>query len=222
VSEIVGYDAVGGKKTSSRIDPLSIELVAKVYKRGDWWTADDSKADRDAGSPIPYGPTGEKSKGRASLIIHGNVLPSISEGGYTISHAIQTTVLSLIALRRLHFPAGKAKPDPATDHATQAMLAALALCAITYQREEGYDLRSRCVLIPTGPAQFELVGSDATQLRAFDLDVAGATALFREAVTKLPAALSWKPRELALKPSDDVLQLIRISRELDTAPGRSS
>jgi CRISPR-associated protein Csb1 len=220
VSEIVGFDAIKGKKTRSRIDPLSIELLAPIYKSGDWWTADESKADGNADKPVLY-PAKDKDKpGRASLINHGNVTPAIEEGGYNISHAKQTTVLSLIALRRLQFPVGKSEHNVATDHAVQTLLAALGLCAIACQREEGYDLRSRCVLVPTGAAHWELVGSDATRIRPFALDAAGAVALFREAVANLPRMLGWKPGEIALTPSDDVLRSVRVSRELDTGEGR--
>ena len=220
VSEIVGYDAVKGRKTSSRIDPLSIERIAKIYKHGDWWTAYESKADRDGnGEPILFPARRGEHPGRAALILHGNIPPTIEDGGYTISHAVQTTVLSLIALRRLHFPVGKAKPDIATDHAAQTLLATLALYSIAYQREEGYDLRSRCVLVPAGPAHYELVGSGATQVQRFALDAASATALFKQAVEQLPGTLGWSPAEILLRPSDDVLRLIRVSRELDTTTG---
>ena len=214
VSEIVGHNAVVGKKTKSRIDPLSIELVAEVYKTNSWWTADKTEAERNSLVLYPTKNKGDQP-GRASLINHGNIPPAIEKGSYTISKAVQTTVLSLIALRRLHFPPNNGKPDYKTDLAAQILLAALALCAVAYQRRDGYDLRSRCLLIPTTPAQFELLGADASQAPQFTLDAYGAAALFKEAVNKLPDALGWKAKEIELIPSDDVLRLVSVSRELD-------
>jgi len=219
-SEIVGFNAVAGQKTSSRIDPLQIESAATVYRAADgWWTADETRAERnEKNEPLLYGKTSEKSKGRPSLIVHGNVTPTIEDGGYTISHAVQTTVLSLIALRRLHFPLPTAKPNQATDLAAQTLLASLALCALSSQRQQGYDLRSRCLLIPTASAQFELIRADANQVQRFSLHAAGAAALFERAATNdAVKKLGCEPREIELAPSDDVLRLVRVSRELGPA-----
>ena len=224
-SEIVGFNAVPGKKTGSRIDPLSIVLVATIYKTADgWWTADENKAERDAqGKPILYSKKNGDKPGRPSLINHGNITPTIADGGYTIARAEQVTVLSLIALRRLRFPSGEGangtegrwNPSTATDFAAQILLASLALCAIAYQRQEGYDLRSRCVLIPSAPAHFEILGTDLGQVQKVTLDAAGARGLFNQAVQALPRELGWDPKKFPLEPSDDVLRLIEKSRELD-------
>jgi CRISPR-associated protein Csb1 len=208
VSEIVGYAVTSGKKTSSRIDPLQIGSNVKIYKAKDGgWTIDkdlaapekDKKGDikKEQGEAVPL----LWEDGRPSTINHGNVLPSIADGGVTISHALQTTVLSLIALRRLHFPPDKAKPDPETDLIAQTLLASLALCAIVYLRSDGYDLRSRCVLIPTVPPDFEVLGADASQIKAVSLGLSEAITLFKEAVKRLmDTKLGWQPGEITLAP----------------------
>jgi len=134
VSEIVGIDAAFGTKTSSRIDPLQIQLKAGPLYRassdgGIAWTLDPDQAIKEKGKPAALG-----KDGRPSEANHGNVTPSgyskytkgaegpdpmqglrvearqggIAPGGVTIAYAEQLTVLSLPALRRLCFPqAGK-------------------------------------------------------------------------------------------------------------------
>ncbi len=50
MSEIVGYESVSGKRTSSRIDPLQIENNIEIYaKRGGGWTLDAKEAEKDKG-----------------------------------------------------------------------------------------------------------------------------------------------------------------------------
>ncbi|AEP13808.1 type I-G CRISPR-associated RAMP protein Csb1/Cas7g [Chloracidobacterium thermophilum] len=104
VSEIVGINAVLGAKTSSRIDPLGIQLKAGPLYRTPpteplGWTLDPGKAVKDnKGKPVLLGDTGRPSEanhgnvtrpstsgssragtGRPSEANHGNVTPTISE-----------------------------------------------------------------------------------------------------------------------------------------------
>src|SRR5208282_2180180 len=95
VSEIIGVNAVPGVKTSSRIDPLNIRVNSGIlYKAKEGWTLDEKQAVKEKGKPVKLGKDGKPSEAN-----HGNVTPSISEGGFTIDYAEQTTVLSLPALR---------------------------------------------------------------------------------------------------------------------------
>jgi len=217
VSEIVGFDAQKGCRTSSRIDPLQIQRTAgTLYKaendEGIHWTLDDNKAAKDSkGNPVKIGKDGAPSEA-----ILGNIPPTIEDGGFTISHAVQTTVISLPALRRLRFPLpsdNRSKPE--VDHAARTALAALALCAAALTREQGYDLRSRCQLVPTGHIEWELVGRPGEQPRRFELSGAASTTLFQAALeAALAASLPWQKEELILKPSSDLVDLVQKSQEL--------
>ncbi len=108
-------------------------------------------------------------QGRPSEANHGNVTPDIDYrrdqnrnkikdeagrpipvGGFTITAAEQTVVLSFPALRRLRFPVD-GKLDPKVDDAARTVLAALGLCAAALAAEAGLDLRSRCLLWPIAP-----------------------------------------------------------------------
>jgi len=220
VSEIVGYDAVQGVKTESRIDPLQIPLEAGpifALESGGWTISPDAaKKDPKTGEPVFYGSAKDtKKRGKPSTINHGNITPQtiLDGGGFTISHAIQTTVLSLPALRRLRFPLANSKPDAQVDQAARTALAALALTAIAYQREEGYDLRSRCLLVPADRPIFELLTGDGTAPSQFEFGTAEARSLFMQAIEAArKASLPWRDNApIMLKPGPDLVELVRRS-----------
>lgn len=209
VSEIVGIDAVLGKKTQSRIDPLQIQLGAgPVYEARDGgWTLDPDLAKKSGNQPVKVGKDGKPSE-----VIHGNVLPSQSDGGVTISKALQTTVISLAALRRLHFPAKEGNADlPA-----QTALAALGLCAATLAQSDA-DLRSRCLLVPRGKAVWELIRADGAA-EELSLDAAGGKELLAATVAAATkAGLPWSTKVIVLQPSAPLVELVKRSRELQAA-----
>ena len=206
VSEIIGLHAVPGKKTSSRIDPAQVlRSAGPVYRTTDGgWTPDQSQA-----------AVGQRAGLRPSEVNHGNIAPSINDGGFTISEARQTTVLSLAALRRLRFPINGSAPDTAIDQAARVVLAALALLGAALVREAGADLRSRCLLFPTEPFVWELLdrpGSDAT---GFELPADQAREIYAAALAEAKSAgLPWMEETLRLKPSPQLAELVRHSQEL--------
>jgi CRISPR-associated protein Csb1 len=233
-SEIVALGIEPGKKTASRIDPAGIELRAgPLYQAPDGtWTLSPDEAERDAaGKPKLLGAKdgGQQSgrePGRPSQANLGNVTPSIDPraGGVTAQKITGTTVLSLIQLRRLRFPAG---PDRSPfDHerrqeaelAARTALTALGLTAAVLAFEQGLDLRSRCVLVTTGPVTFEAVARDGTVV-PFDLSSADALKLVAEAADRASAAgMPWRAGELSLRPAERLVELIRRSISL-TASG---
>ncbi len=95
VSEIVGYDAVPGVDTSSRIDPAAIEKRAgPVFKTedGTWTLSVDNAKKGKGGKPVLYKPNSKgqdvtydpasnkdvPDQGRPSVLNHGNVTPDIA------------------------------------------------------------------------------------------------------------------------------------------------
>src|SRR5690606_1432765 len=126
----------GATQGGVRQDPLGIssDVEIAVTDNGDWalvGKASAAKKDRAKGT-------------RPSEINHGNVLLKVEtgtreifdangllqsqrmplKGGVTVDYALQTTVLSLTALRRLRFPVDG---RTGTDHAARTVLAALAM-----------------------------------------------------------------------------------------------
>lgn len=241
VSEIVGYDAVPGTGTASRLDPAQIQRgAATIYRRKDprqdepEWTLDELKGSGKWGKR-------KKDSGRPSQVNHGNVTPDyrfakdpkghvihdtiiadgVKErkeprvlGGFTISKAVQTTVLSLSVLRRLRFPAsGSSDSVHDTDIAARTVLAALGLAAGTLARNDG-DLRSRCQLFPEGRSVWQLLDHPGEPHREFAVDPDAAIGVLREAIGNArEAGLPWSG-EIELIPSSDLLELVRRSQEL--------
>lgn len=226
VSEIVGIDAVYGVKTSSRIDPLAIQLKAgPVYEAsGGGWTLDESKAKVEKKKPVMRG-----TDGKPSEVNHGNITPSLSDmdrdgeylaGGVTIAQAEQTIVLSLPALRRLRFPVN-GEFDRERDIAARTVLAALGLCAAALADESGLDLRSRCLLYPEDDLTWGLL--DRKNGDSFALSADDAIKLFQAAVEKAKeAGLPWREEPLVLTPSKDLVKLVVKSQNLAAKQGGES
>jgi CRISPR-associated protein Csb1 len=222
-SEIVAIGASAGRKVGSRMDPLGIQAHVEVYHRAtdeNDWTIDINEAKKDAkGKPVPFSRTGgDGGKGKASSVNHSNIPPTIDEfaGGVTFDHAVQTVVLSLPALRKLRFVTGldgKPLADRTTaESAARTALAALAIAGIVHQRARGYDLRSRCLLVPDGELVLEIVNGDG-KVDTRTLDVAAASALVTQASGESKkAGLGWERDPVRLKPAPKLVALIKRSR----------
>jgi len=182
-SEIVAIDIQRGVTTASRLDPTGIENVGGVYRaKQGGLTSDPDKAEKDE--------KGNPSEIRPSEVNLGNIPPTVEEiGGVTMSHALQTTVLSLAGLRRLRFPDEDGSPETQRDDAARTVLSALALAAFSYSREAGYDLRSRCMLVPNGPSPYELIDTGHH-------------------------GLVWDKAPIRLIPTEGLVELIRRSRDV--------
>lgn len=211
VSEIVGIDAIVGKKTSSRIDPLQTRAAAKVVKANDGsWKLSESDKAKGAISP--------------SEINHGNIPPDVTDGSATIAHAEHTAVLSLPQLRRLRFPLkGALDRDPKKqaeiDNAARTVLAALSLVGLTLSLERGSDLRSRCLLFPEGPLSFELLETPGKPT-PISLDSKCAIAIYNEAVkVAVKLGLPWETTAITLTPSPELIALVKKSQELAAVDG---
>jgi len=219
VSEIIGLHAQLGNKTSSRLDPAQIMLQAgPLYraKSGDIsWTLNENEAARDKKGPIKLGKDGKPSEAN-----HSNATPTIADGGVTISKALQTTVLSLPALRRLRFPLDEGPSKPEADLAARVALAALGLCAAALNQEQGCDLRSRCQLHPTAAFVWDLLDRPGEAAVKFALTPDEATAVYRDAVAHAKkAGLPWAEKEIVLTPSPQLGDLVRRSQELAASQG---
>ena len=212
VSEIVGYDAVVGRKTSSRIDPAQIRLGAGPLYEYESESDDTPHWNLHENSKRKLGKDGKPSEAN-----HGNVTPSIEDGGFTISKATQTTVLSLSALRRLRFPLnGAADSMRDIDLAARTTLAALGIAAGSLARNDG-DLRSRCQLFATEASVWELLDRPGETPRQFECDSDTALSVLAEAISEAKdAGLPWEG-EIELTPSPELVELVVRSQELASA-----
>lgn len=234
VSEIIGIDAALGVKTSSRMDPLAIQLKAgPVYQGNDGtWTTSIELAKFDKKKPILVG-----KEGKPSEVNHGNIAPSLSDtgrdplgqdgdriylaGGVTIRYAEQTTVLSLPALRRLRFPLDpKGKSDTDINLAAQTVLAALGLCGAVLAAERGLDLRSRCLLTVAEKPKWELLPGNGDAPTQFEMNAEEAIQLLKDAIKDAKSKkLPWRDEILKLKPAKKLIELVRKSQELAVKSG---
>jgi CRISPR-associated protein Csb1 len=227
-SEIVALDIETGVRTASRIDPLGIEKGAgplyTAAKDGPAWVLNKDEALLDSAKPkllgAKEGGRGGEA-GRPSQANLGNVTPSVDDrnGGITAREIVGSTVLSFIQLRRLRFPT---RPDGTAldgqrgeaEVAARTALASLGLAAAALAFEEGFDLRSRCVLVAAGPVVFELVRRDGAA-DGFDLSSADAIKLVDECADRAAVAgLPWRTEELVLRPADRLVELIKRSQNI--------
>ena len=224
VSEIVGFDAQVGIKVGSRIDPLQIEKVAstdRVYNSADpsqVWTHDPDNAEKDGKGKLVHASRGSDSgeAGQPSKINHGNIPPSIDAqaGGVTISRALQTTVISFAALRRLRCK----EHSKEAEIAMHTAVAALGVAAIAYQHEMDFDLRSRCLLLPTHSPKLELLHRDGSPSEVVNVNQQSAAEILREAAGQsIELGIGWETEEIRLKPAPKLLELIRRSRKQSAA-----
>ena len=149
-----------------------------------------------------------QSRTEAGAAREGRIAP----GGVTIEYAEQTTTLSLICLRRLRFPID-GKTSANADAAARTVLAALGLCASTLAFESGMGLRSRCLLWPEGPMDWELLARPGEAPKKFSLTGDEATALLNASIENASEAkLPWESEPVPLKPSAQLLKLVRLSQ----------
>ncbi|HQR08944.1 MAG TPA: type I-U CRISPR-associated RAMP protein Csb1/Cas7u [Gemmatales bacterium] len=148
----------------------------------------------------------------------------VMKGGFTISYAEQSTVLSLPALRRLRFPTKQGeRSNPASDLAARSYLASLGLLGATLAVEAGYDLRSRCMLRAKNAVVWHLLGKPGEKDAEFALDRDAAVKLYKDAKdAAVSAKLPIETKELMLTPTEDLVKLVKKSMELaasETAEG---
>jgi CRISPR-associated protein Csb1 len=193
-------DRPSGQRTASRIDPLGIRSGIKIYKlpNGEW--------SLDA-------PDKNTKALRPSEINHSNIAPSITQLGVSVDYAYHNFVLSFAALRRLRFVGNSGASSPA-DLTAQTALATLGLAAATAQDRNGYFLRSRCDLVPEVVQSFEIVHANG-EAEPINLNFDIACRLLNEASEAAKStSISWKSKDLVLKPQEKLVGLVKASREL--------
>jgi CRISPR-associated protein Csb1 len=223
-SEIVGFGAVYGVQTGGRLDPLGIPRnAAKIYKasnESEMWTLETSQAKKEKEKDVLVGKGNDK--GRPASIGHGNVPPDLVKNdrneilrrGATLLSAKQTVVLSLGQLRRLHFPDASGGVGRERDETVRTVLAALGLAAVALQHEQGYDLRSRCVLYAPASLSLKFVGGENGE---FNLTPKTAIALLNDGIAAAKqAGITRRTGTIPFEPQKKLVQLYQ--KGLETGP----
>ena len=220
VSEVFGVDIQTGVRTSSRIDPLQIQKKAgPLYSTpaGDW-TLNETEAKLEKGKAVKL-----KKDGNPSEANHGNIAPTLEEnaGGITMSYALQTVVLSLPMLRRLSFPIGNNENSEQEEQnvAARIVIAAMGLCGAISSVTRDFDLRSRCLLVPEGPAEWEIIGNDGSST-SFNLSFEDACELTRHSIEAAKrTGLPWHEEDIVLTPNPQLVALVEKSQKLTMESG---
>ena len=200
ISEMVAVDAIPvTERAGFRVDPLGASSKVAVVQKGDGFEVVSGKAPKGALRP--------------SELNHGNIVFQSTNGGVRCRYVEQTTVVSLGALRKLRFPID-GKTDPKGDDAGRTVLAAIGLCASVFASERGTSLRSRASLIPTARREWEVLDAPGETPARYTITSEVAAAVLADAVAEAEkAGLSWMTERLMLKPSPELVELVRKSQE---------
>jgi CRISPR-associated protein Csb1 len=207
-SEIIAVDAVVGSRPASRIDVHHVSSAIKLRRTVDA-SMDRFELDTEAKNGKRHGNTESPSE-----LGYGNVPPSLAaHGGITMGYALQTTIVSMPALRECSFPTAEGEQrDDARDVAGRMMLATLALRMLALQVEHGYDLRSGCLLIPEDEPTVELVGRLGKTVASWPLVEMPTEELLAQAILAGEEhGLVWDGQTVRLVASDVQLALLRRS-----------
>jgi CRISPR-associated protein Csb1 len=201
-SEIWGYGAQRGKAVGSRIDPLNLTTMP-IYATPDGsWTTDEGEAVKDGkGRAAPFG-----KKTKTSELNHSNIPPTVVDRGVICDRYDMRWSLNGAAIQRQGFGSQE------RDVAAHRYLAALGLLARVLAHEDGYALRSRCLLLATEPLKIEVITRDG-QISEHELDGNAAIELLKEAQAGLQQAGFAEPKLIQAKPSRRLIGLIAKSRE---------
>ena len=228
VSEISGYKALRGQSTASRIDPLGIkknigDKIRYEHKdRNKSWTFNKKDAALEtSGKAIEIK--------KSSEINHGNIAPSIESraGGVSIEYALQISVMSFPALRRLKFlidcNGNEFKDRKASELIARTVIASLGLLALASQYELGYDLRSRCLLLPRTAPNIEILKRDKSFApEQVEITPDSARQIFDSAKKEAEGhGLGWPEKEICLVPSEKFKQLILASGDMNASSDNS-
>ena len=190
-SEMIGWDPVVGVRRAGRMDPAN--LTGSRTGEGDEWSY----------SPV----TDKKEDTKLSEIGHGNIAPSTTHGGVTITEATRTAVLSLTATRRIRF----GSLDRAAVDAAHVLLAAFGLLGDRLAfGQAGLWLRSGCDLV-TQSETLEWIGRGGTT-EQFALSPHGAVQLYDEALRAAQAAgVPLHLETVELTPSEPLAEALDFS-----------
>jgi CRISPR-associated protein Csb1 len=204
-SEIVGLDALPVTRGAVKFDPMDIRKDAgPLYESNDperLYEVDSASA------------SNKKKEYKPSEIGLGSV-PNLSERGAVIVDAVQTSLVSCTAVRRLRFEKPDGSYDKNRDHAGQAVIAALGLFGLLSQMDSGYYLRSGCDLMPQTEPQMEIIGRTIEDTTTYPVDAASAKEALKACLEKAESqGLSWRQEKLITEGDDRLITLVERSRK---------
>jgi CRISPR-associated protein Csb1 len=202
-SEIIGLDAKPVEHGAVKFDPMDIRKEAGPLF--------ESK-DRERRFEVNKGKGKSTKEFKPSEIGLGNV-PNFSSRGAVITEAVQTSVVSCAAVRRLRFETEKGSYSNDRDQAGQAATVLLGLYGLISQMDKGYFLRSRCDLIPVNKIQMEVIGRTLQEIETYELEADDMlTALNQSLGEAQKHNLKWRDDKLIVKGGERLIKMVERSR----------
>lgn len=202
-SEIVGLDAELVSRGAVKFDPMDIRKDA-----GPIYYSEDPKRLYEIDKAKAFG----KKEYQPSQVGLGNV-PNFSERGAVITEAVQTSVVSCTAVRRLRFEDEDNGIDPARDHAGQVATVALALYGLIAQMDSGYYLRSGCDLFPVHEPKLEVIRRTLEETESHPIDTETALSALNEALEMANQhGLGWRKEVVTAMADERLVTLVERSR----------
>lgn len=204
-SEIVGLDALPVTRGAVKFDPMDIRKDAgPLYESTDSERLYETDKTRASNKKKEYKP---------SEIGLGSV-PNLSERGAVIVDAVQTSLVSCTAVRRLRFENPNGSYDKDRDQAGQVVIVALGLFGLLSLMDSGYYLRSGCDLIPQTEPQIEIIGRTLEDTTSYPIDATSAKEALEACLnTAKGHGLSWRSEKLITEGDDRLITLVERSRK---------
>ena len=203
-SEIVGLDAEPVSRGAVKFDPMDIRKEAgPIYLSKDPDRLYEIDKDKASG----------KKEYKPSEIGLGNV-PNFSEQGAVITEAVQTSLVSCAAVRRLRFEREDGSYDDKRDRTGQTAIVALGLFGLLAQMESGYYLRSGCDLFPIQEPKVEIIRHTLEDIQGYQISAKDA----REALVKAlddakSQGLSWRQDPIYTEADELLVTMVERSRK---------
>jgi CRISPR-associated protein Csb1 len=209
-SEIVGLDAKKAQRGAVKFDPMDIRKDA-----GPLYESKDSvrRFETEKAQAVP------KSKEyKPSEIGLGNV-PNFEDRGAVITEALQTSLISCTAARRLRFEKADKTYDESRDKAGRIATIALGLYGLLAQMETGYYLRSGCDLIPVRAPKLEVIGRSLEEIDTYEVTATEALEALKGGLEIASEnGLSWRSEKALVQADERLVTLVERSRK-STAGG---
>ena len=202
-SEIVGLDAMPVTRASVKFDPMDIRKDAgPLY---------ESK-DPDRRFEIEKSKAVGKKQFDPSAIGLGSV-PNTEQRGAVITEAVQTSLVSCTAARRLKFENSDGSYSAERNHCGRVAVVALGLYGLLSQMDEGYYLRSGCDLIPIENPKLEIIGRTLNDIDSHEINVDMALDALKTALQKAEdQGLVWRKDTITAEADDRLITLVERSR----------
>jgi len=204
-SEIVGLDAKPVDRAAVKFDPMDIRKDAgPLYESKD----SERRYETNKEKAVP------KSKEYKPSEIGLGSVPSLSEHGAVITEAVQTSLVSCAAARRLRFELEDGSYEDTRDRVGQTAVVALGLFGLLAQMDSGYYLRSGCDLIPVDEPELQVIGRTLKDITVHPIDATQAlTALEKALDVGKEQGLQWRTDPVTAEADDRLLTLVQRSRK---------